>query len=71
MKNERSLQSRVTYLCDFIVDAMAELQALKRVYPELKVGVTNDAGSILNGYREGDLTFEEAKALLNHEKPHR
>ncbi len=55
---------------------LEEVRELKKTFPQLKNGYWLEAGSILNGYREGDLLFNEAKALLlvnkdrgqNHEK---
>ena len=41
-----------------------EIQADKAAHPETKVGYCYSVGSILNAYREGDLSFEEACNLL-------
>lgn len=42
-----------------------QLRDLKRLHPEIKSGVNKgQVGSILNAYREGDLTFDECCQLL-------
>ena len=37
---------------------------MKKAHPEDRLGITYDFGSVLNGYREGDLSFNEAKAAI-------
>lgn len=41
------------------------LRDLKSANPELRCGYYLEPGSILNAYREGDLSFEAAKEALN------
>jgi hypothetical protein len=41
-----------------------EIQADKAAHPETKVGYYYSVPSILNAYREGDLSFDEACNLL-------
>lgn len=41
-----------------------EIQADKVAHPETKLGYYLTVGSILNAYREGDLSFEECCELL-------
>lgn len=42
-----------------------EVQAYKRAHPETKTTFyTNNIGSLLNAYREGDVEFEECIALI-------
>lgn len=41
-----------------------EIQSDKATHPESKLGHYLTVGSILNAYREGDLTFEECHELL-------
>ena len=43
---------------------MEDLRRLKDENPESKLGVSHNPGSILNGYREGDLTFSDAKEMI-------
>lgn len=38
----------------------ATIQTAKAAHPELKVGFGQNFGSILNAYREGDISFAEA-----------
>ena len=48
-----------------IHESMVTLRQIKAETPEFRVSVNSTSrGSILNGYREGDLTFEEAVAML-------
>lgn len=41
-----------------------EIQADKAAYPETKIGYYYSVPSILNAYREGDLSYDDACALL-------
>jgi hypothetical protein len=41
-----------------------QIQADKAAHPETKLGYYYSVPSILNAYREGDLNFEDACALL-------
>lgn len=46
--------------------AMANLSQLKRSHPELAVDFRDDSvGSILNAYREGDLSFQSVVMRLD------
>lgn len=45
------------------------IQSDKAANPETKLGYWLTVGSILNAYREGDLGFDEACALLEVKKP--
>lgn len=48
-----------------IAEGIREVREMKRKYPFLKSGVNkSQVGSILNAYREGDLTFDECCQLL-------
>lgn len=48
-----------------ISESLNRLRAAKAVFPQLKSGhYAGSAGSILNAYREGDLTFDEAVTEL-------
>lgn len=52
-----------------IVSTVNELMAiLKRKPCSAKLGVQLSPGGILNGYREGDLTFNQAVKKLQHWK---
>lgn len=59
------LQDEVDALALAIDLLMERLRALKAAHPELRCGYYSEPGSILNAYREGDLTFEAAKDALN------
>lgn len=41
-----------------------EIQSDKQAHPETKLGYYYSVPSILNAYREGDLTFQECSDLL-------
>jgi len=44
-----------------------EIQSYKREHPEQRLGYYEQSiGSILNAYREGDLSFDEAVAAINN-----
>jgi len=45
-----------------------EIQSDKKAHPETKIGYYLSVPSILNAYREGDLDFDEACALLEVKK---
>jgi len=60
-----TLRKHADELAAKIFRQQQELQALKKAYPELRVAVRPDAGSILNGYREGDIGFYEAKDMIS------
>lgn len=49
---------------DAIHVLIEEVRAHKQMHPEDRVAHTTHPGSILNAYREGDLTFDEAVAEL-------
>lgn len=52
-------------LCESIAAQIARLRDAKREDPELRVGFyAGNQGSILNAYREGDVSFDEAVALI-------
>ena len=55
---------RVGELIETINAAIFELREIKKRKPQFRVAVGNEPGSILNGYREGDITFDEAKEML-------
>ena len=55
---------RVGELTDMINESLSELREIKKRKPQFKVSAKNEPGSILNAYREGDVSFEEAKTLL-------
>lgn len=59
MTNEEALNNSQT-LIDLINKSLRELQSVKSDFPELKIAYRLEFGSILNAYREGDLTFNEA-----------
>ena len=44
---------------------MTEVRAMKAADEKLAVLVHSNSGSILNGYREGDITFDHAKTLID------
>lgn len=63
---KKDLQRRVSALNIQVTFAMAELSELKRRYPELAVGFRADSvGSIVNAYREGDLSFQSVVMRLD------
>ncbi|RLF43311.1 MAG: hypothetical protein DRN17_06540 [Thermoplasmata archaeon] len=53
---------------EIVREGIREMAAIKDANPRFKVGVSfSDPGSILNGYREGDISFDEAtRALGDH-----
>ena len=55
---------RVNQLVVTVTNSITELRQIKRDNPELALGYTCSHGGILNAYREGDLTFNEAVAEL-------
>lgn len=55
---------RVGELVETINAAMFELREIKKRKPQFRVAVRDEPGSILNAYREGDVTFDEAKEML-------
>ena len=55
---------RVGELIETINAALFELREIKNRKPQFRVAVRDEPGSILNGYREGDVTFDEAKEML-------
>lgn len=64
-------QSMIRDLVRQINDNLSTVRMIKDANPSLKVSVyKNNVGSILNGYREGDVTFEDAVSMLRiAEKP--
>lgn len=53
-------------LADWLNKFHALLQSFKAAHPETKLSFyPNSAGSILNAYREGDLSFDDARAALH------
>ena len=57
--------------CDNIDDCVEKINKMikkvhemKKAHPEDRLGITYNFGSVLNGYREGDLSFNEAKAAI-------
>lgn len=55
---------RVGELVETINAALFELREIKKRKPQFRVEVRDEPGSILNGYREGDITFDEAKERM-------
>lgn len=45
-------------------DAFEDLRNFKELNPNLKSGYKYECGSILNAYREGDISFSVAKIAL-------
>ena len=54
----------VSCLNDEVYQGIEKLRGIKLRYPELRVSHQLDFGSILNAYREGDLSFEAAVGEL-------
>jgi hypothetical protein len=55
---------KVGKLVETINAALFELREIKKRKPQFCVKVRDEPGSILNGYREGDISFDEAKERL-------
>lgn len=55
---------RVGKLIETINASLFELRGIKKQKPQFCVEPKNEPGSILNAYREGDVSFDEAKILL-------
>lgn len=55
---------RVDALKDLIFKSIEELRTIKAAHPDFRVGVRNEPGSILNAYREGDVSFDQAKEMI-------
>jgi hypothetical protein len=56
----------ITDKVDRLNELHQEIQKYKAEHPEEKLGYwQNTPGSILNAYREGDLSFDEAVEVLN------
>jgi len=62
---ERILEEKL----DLIQRTMEEVRGMKMATPSLRCAVQKNYGSILNGYREGDLTFQEAVNALEARAP--
>lgn len=63
------LERKKSRLEQAVNDAFLECKKFKEQHPEMKNGhYLNSPGSWLNGYREGDITFEEAIALIEKYK---
>jgi hypothetical protein len=61
INDSRTLQLKVNQLNDIFKD----VQAYKQAHPEEKCGYyTQNYGSLLNAYREGDISFDECIELL-------
>ena len=62
---------RINRLITIVSESIEELREIKSRVCSLRVDAGYSIGSILNGYREGDLTFEEAISRLSKfgEKP--
>ncbi len=55
-----------------IMDTIKTLRALKERHPELKCTFYHHShGSLLNAYREGDISFDECVRLLKAIPPER
>lgn len=54
----------INHCTEEIFHNMKTLRQLKQDTPRLKVAVTLEPGSILNGYREGDIDFNEAVKMI-------
>jgi len=66
MKSQASPKSIAFVLCTKVHAAMIDLRQLKKRHPDLRVHVNElSVGSILNGYREGDISFDEASGMLS------
>lgn len=61
-------QKKVDELTNNINATLTELRELKKSYPEFRTSVCNNAGSILHGFREGDIDYKEAIALLEPQR---
>ncbi len=60
-----SNQDTVNELCSSIMSSMSRLREIKNNNKDLAVGINYaSVGSIINGYREGDISFEVAVDLL-------
>lgn len=56
-------------MAEQIFERIQELRQFKRANPSIRGAYSLNFGSILNAYREGDLTFEEATEACNRVKP--
>ena len=62
---ERQAKNEIDVSLPAIARLIERVRFLKAKFPQLKCGVhKGNPGSILNAYREGDLTFDEAVAEL-------
>lgn len=68
--NSDDAKDRINMATRAVADTIRELRQLKAAFPEHASSFyAGNPGSILNAYREGDLTFDEAIAELNQVKP--
>lgn len=68
MKTDESKQ-KIADLSNSVMQGIKDLRDLKANNPDQGSGFyAGNAGSILNAYREGDLTFEEAVKELDSDK---
>jgi len=59
-------RDRDTAFWSGVTDALNTLHKMLQKKPkDIRIGVRLDPGSILNGYREGDVSFAQAVGLLN------
>lgn len=64
-KAERAMRQQVSELENRAMAAIGELRGLKEHFPQLRNGYYDSScGSLLNAYREGDVTFAECVLLL-------
>ncbi len=63
MKTEKA-KNKLRSLQDQVDSNIIEIREIKNLHPKLKLGYKVSPGGILNAYREGDLTFNEAVAEL-------
>jgi hypothetical protein len=61
MDTRETIEHKVALVSKLIT----ELRVLKEQHPEFSVSTRESSGSILNAYREGDITFEHAKDMID------
>lgn len=52
-----------------IANLICEVRQLKEQYPEHRLGFQLSGGGILNAYREGDVSFDEAVRRISELQP--
>lgn len=66
INDAKTLELKVRQLNEIFLD----VQAYKAAHPEVRCGYyPQDYGSLLNAYREGDVSFEECIELLKQIPP--